>query len=349
MNFVSTAGNAFRRAGFGLVAALCLVGTMKAGAAQPDYQNVVGPVACSECHQNETKIWEATHHFATFREMPRKEKAMEIANKMGFKRIKAGSLCLDCHFLTSEVEGEREAVAGIACESCHGAGKSYIDVHSANFDKGNKQIKEETPEQEAKRWAAAEAGGMIRPKNLYALAKNCYGCHVVPQEKLVNDGGHEPGSPFELVSWSQGEIRHNTWHSRGKTNEKATPERRRMMYIVGTAVELETALRATAKATEKATYGVTMARRADAARKRMASIVAAASTPELAEIAKIANGVALKLNNEAELTGAADQIGKLTREFVGNHDGSGLAAVDSMIPSAKDYKGEPLPVTGSGN
>lgn len=347
MSLVPVVIRRVQRAVMGLaLAALCAVPAGPVEASQPGYEKVVGPVACAECHQSETKIWEGTHHFSTFRDLPREEKAMAIANKMGFKRIKAGSLCLDCHFLTAAVDGEREAVAGIACESCHGAGKGYIDVHSANFDKGSKKKKAETPEQTAKRWAAAEAAGMIRPVNLYALAKNCYGCHVVPEEKLVNVGGHEAGSPFELVSWSQGEIRHNTWHSEGKANEKATPERKRMMFIVGTAVELETALRATAKATEKATYGVTMARRADAARKRLSAIADAAKAPELDSIMKIAGGVALKLNNEAELSKAADEIGKLTRSFVDNHDGSSFGGVDSMMPAEKDYKGQPVVVEG---
>ncbi len=52
---------------------------------------------------------------------------------------------------------------------------------------------------------------MIRLHAIYDLAKTCYGCHVVPQEDLVNKGGHRAGSAFELVSWSQGEVLHNTW------------------------------------------------------------------------------------------------------------------------------------------
>ena len=85
---------------------------------------------------------------------------------------------------------------------------------------------------------------MIRPRSLYQLAKNCYGCHVVPQEDLVNKGGHRAGSDFELVSWSQGEVLHNTWYSKGKDNVAASAERKRMLYLVGLGVELETALRA---------------------------------------------------------------------------------------------------------
>lgn len=323
-------------------AAIVVLATVPVLTRQPDPSRVVGPVACAECHTSETKIWENTAHFSTFRELPRQDEAMEIANKMGFKRIKAGSLCLECHFLTQEVDGEREAVAGISCESCHGAGSEYLDVHSANFDPGSGKAGEESAAEAEARRAAAEAAGMIRPTNLYEIASNCYGCHVVPNERLVNVGGHAAGSPFELVSWSQGEVRHNTWHT--DENEFASAERLRMMYVVGTAVELETALRATAKATEKAKYGVAMARRADAARKRMAAIADAVSDPRLEEISKIANGASLKLNNEAELSAAADKVASLTKKFVAASDGSKLAAIDEMIPGRDEYKGQPAQV-----
>ena len=97
---------------------------------------------------------------------------------------------------------------------------------------------------------------MIRPKAMYTLAKNCYGCHVVPREKLVNVGGHPAGSKFELVSWSQGEIRHNLWYGNGKDNKLASAKRKRLMFVVGLVVELETALRAVGKATQKKSYAV---------------------------------------------------------------------------------------------
>ncbi len=333
-------------AAFSVAAAVAMMLSMPAIAAQPDYKSVKGPTACAECHKVESKIWEATHHFKTYTELPRTDKAREIADKMGFKRIKAGSLCLDCHFTSAEVDGERTPIAGISCESCHGAAKGFVDIHSKYS--GKKNPADETPAEAAKRWKDSEAAGMIRPANLYALAKNCYSCHVVPQEALVNTGGHAAGSDFELVSWSQGEIRHNTWYSKNSPNKKATPERRRMMYIVGTAVELETALRATAVATEKATYGVSMARRADAARKRIKAVAGAVDAAEIKEISAVAEGVQLKLNNKAELEAAAEKISAATKRFVAGYDGSKFAGVDAMIPGADKVKGEPAAVEGSG-
>ena len=78
---------------------------------------------------------------------------------MGLRRIKEGSLCLDCHFTTTMEDGEREAVSGISCESCHGAGKDYIDVHS---DFSGKDEESETAEEEQARWQKSEQAGMIR-------------------------------------------------------------------------------------------------------------------------------------------------------------------------------------------
>ena len=66
--------------------------------------DIVGPNACAECHKTTAAIWRNTHHFKTFAELHRRKEASEIAKKMGLKRIKAGSLCLDCHY-TSEHGG----------------------------------------------------------------------------------------------------------------------------------------------------------------------------------------------------------------------------------------------------
>jgi len=77
---------------------------------------------------------------------------------------------------------------------------------------------------------------------------------------LVNTGGHAAGRPRELVSWSQGEVRHRFLS--GTKNKKNSQERNRMLYLVGRVVDLEYRLRGLAKATKKATYGVAMAKRA---------------------------------------------------------------------------------------
>lgn len=318
-------------------ALLTIVGLAAGGAIASDPVKTMGPNACGECHKQETEAWKGSHHFKTFRDMPRKTEANNIADKMGVRRIKSESLCLNCHYTVQEKDNRKEAVAGISCESCHSAAQDWIKVHS---EYSGKKADTETKAEEAARWKLAESKGMIRRHSLYELAKNCYGCHVVPQEELVNRGGHKAGSTFELVSWSQGEVRHNTWYSKGKDNVAADAARRRMLYLMGLGVELETGLRAVAKATVRRTYAFEMAKRVDRARKQMAAAAKAApSVPELAKIVELAHSAGLMLNNERRLTLAADGVAKELATIASKYDGSTLAGLDGMIPGADKYKG----------
>jgi Cytochrome c554 and c-prime len=299
--------------------------------------NIVGPLRCAKCHKVETAIWQHTHHFASFRSMPRSEKAEAIARKMGITRIREpGTICAKCHFTSAVQNGTLQPIAGVSCESCHGPGKNYIDVHPGK--------KGETPAQIAERLRKSEAAGMIRPKDIYKIAKNCYSCHIVPQEKLVNVGGHAAGSPFEMVSWTQGEIRHNSWYTEGKSNPPASRNIQRKMYVIGAAVELSESLRAVGKATQNATYAVTMARRAQAAAQRLQAINNAVHLPETGAMMAAAATAQLNLNNGPQLDAVADKIDAATQAFDRKYDGSQLGAIDSMIPGPQYYKGTPFPV-----
>jgi hypothetical protein len=305
--------------------------------AASDPAKIVGPNACAECHKQEVEAWKGTHHFKTFRKMPRDPEANQIAKRMGVRRIKSESLCRDCHFTVQQKDNVEDAISGISCESCHGAGKVWIKVHSGY---SGKTAKTESKTEAEARWKLAESKGMIRPHSLYQLAKNCYGCHVVPREDLVNKGGHRAGSAFELVSWSQGEVRHNTWHSKGKENVPASAPRKRMLYLVGLGVELETALRAVAKATVRKPYAFEMARRADRARKLLAAVAKSApNVPEIAKMIEFGHSAGLKLNNESHLTAAADGVSKLLVAITEKYDGSTMAGLDSLIPGPDKFKG----------
>jgi hypothetical protein len=100
---------------------LCVLGlpivlSFAAGAAHAgaDPAKTVGPNACGECHKQETEAWKESHHFKTFRDMPRSKDGNEIAKKMGLRRIKSESLCLTCHFTVQEKGGKEETIAGIS-------------------------------------------------------------------------------------------------------------------------------------------------------------------------------------------------------------------------------------------
>lgn len=308
------------------------------GTVASDPAKIVGPNACTECHKQEAEAWKGTHHFKTFGEMPRRKDANEIAARMGVQRIRAEGLCLTCHYTVQEKENRKQPIAGISCESCHSAGEDWIKVHSGFSGKTEKT--EAKAEKEA-RWKLADSKGMIRPSSLYRLAKNCYGCHVVPQEDLVNKGGHPAGSPFELLSWSQGEVRHNTWHNKGKENVPASAARKRMLYLVGLGVELETGIRAVSQATVRKLYAFEMAKRVDRARKQLATAAKAVpDVPEVAKMVEYAYSVGLKLNNERALTAAADGVSKLLASITEKYDGSTMAGLDSLIPGPDKIKGK---------
>ena len=302
-----------------------------------DPAKIVGPNSCAECHKQEAEAWQASHHFKTFREMPRRKEANEIAEKMGVQRIRSESMCLTCHYTMQEKENKKQPIAGISCESCHGAGEDWIKVHSGYSGKTEKT---ETKAEAEARLKLADSKGMIRPSSLYELAKNCYSCHVVPQEDLVNKGGHTAGSAFELVAWSQGEVRHNTWHSKGKENVQATAARKRMLYLVGLGVELETGIRAVSRATARRLYAFEMAKRVDRARKQLAvAAKAAPDVPEIAKMVEFAYSAGLKLNNESFLTAAADGVSKLLVSITEKYDGSTMAGLDTLIPAPDKFKG----------
>jgi len=334
-----------RNDGWGCAWAIYCLATLVAGffATQPAYSqrkpsSIEGPNACVECHKKEGEIWKKSHHYSTFRDMPRSKEARAIAKKMNIKRMKSSKICLGCHFTTQKAKKKEKAIAGISCESCHGEGQGYIKIHAEFSGKKNKES--ESKAEAATRWAKSEAASMIRPKALYKLAKNCYGCHVVPREKLVNIGGHPAGSKFELYSWSQGEVRHNVWYSKGKENAQASVNRRRMMYVVGLAVELETALRAVGLAKKKKAYAVRMALRADAARKKLAAVAKELpDVPEISKIVQLGHSAGLKLKNNKALSAAADGVARETKKFAGDHNGDKLKAIDGMIPGPEKFKG----------
>ncbi len=322
-----------------MVPAMVLAAASAGAQVAHDPAMVVGSTECAECHKKENELWQGSRHFKTFREMPRQDEARKIARKMGIRRIKGDTLCLDCHFTTSfNDKGRRRAVAGVSCESCHGAGLDFIEVHS---EFSGKEEADETPEEEAARWVAADEAGMIRPSGIHDLAANCYSCHVVSNEELVNKGGHPAASDFDLVAWSQGEVRHNVWYNNGETNAEAGLDTKRKMFVVGLAVEVEALLRAVGKATERADYAVEMAKRADRARKRLAEAAKVLGVPELTAAAEAAAEAQLKLDNEVQLAAIADRIRDATRALAEHHDGSGFGGIDRALPGSDRYVGTP--------
>ncbi len=300
-------------------------------------QATLGPKACADCHKTSVRAWKSTHHFKTFKALPRNKNAKAIAKKMGIKRMKSKSDCLTCHFTSKPKGSKPKAVAGISCESCHGPGKNWIDVHS-DFGGDGIKASDESPDHKAKRFAESEKNGMIRPANLYQVGKNCYSCHTVPNENLVNTGGHAAGSDFELVQWSQGEVRHNVWYD-DTVNATAPQNKLRMMYIIGKALDLEYSLHGLAKATVEGDYFTSMVKRQQNALADLNQIAGKINNSAVKSIISAVNSADIKINNSAALSSSASQVGKATQALASQHDGSQFAAIDSLLPAASTYKG----------
>lgn len=311
----------FSAASIGLLCLFASVAFAKGG------KGYVGPGECIECHKAENKAWQGTHHYTTYKKLHRRKEAKEIAKNMGMKRIKAESTCMQCHYT---FKADKKAIAGISCESCHGPGKDWIDVHN---DYGGKDVKKEQ-ESEAHRKARiakSEAAGMIRPANVYKLAQNCYECHTVPNEKLVNVGGHKAGSNFELVSWLSGEVRHN--YADGKSNRPISKERKRVLYVVGRMLDFEHGLRGVAEVTSAKEYAKTMAKRTALAAQHLQKIADATGDADVKAMVAIYDQNDLKPNNKSTLLGKAGKAQKIAMKFADSHDGSKLSGVDSLIPT----------------
>ena len=314
------------------------VGAHTLGQATPaDPHLVMSKEACVKCHASEIKVWQTTPHAKTFDLLHRRPEAKQIASKLGLRSIKHDGRCVACHYTQQAPApgAQAHAISGVSCESCHGAAKNWLDIH---HDYGGQSITRltESPEHRADRIRKSIAAGMRNPANLYLVAQSCLRCHTTNDEQLVNVGGHSAGSlDFELVSWSQGTIRHNFVRSDGTANAVSTPERLRVMFVAGMIAELEASLRCTASATQKATFGITAAQRANRAKKRLASVQAKVGNPLLQQILQVVSGVQLKLNNKAELTAAADRVAAYGFEFAAENDGKSLSALDAYVPKTR--------------
>jgi hypothetical protein len=307
-------------------------------AASKDPALIVGPDECGECHKLETQTWKETKHALAFYELARNKDAVAIAKKLGIERIKNESLCLECHFTVSSKTGEGQAIAGVSCESCHSAGKNFYKTHNDYGGKGVKK-QDETADHKQARLDSMKKAGMIRHNDVYELVENCYQCHLTLNEKLVNVGGHKAGSDFELISWSQGGNRHNFFRSEdGKVNVESSPERKRVLYVIGAALDLEFSLRGLSKATTKGDYAITLAKRIKRDIAWLETINGKIDDASVATMIASGSGAKLSLSNQAGLLAAADAVRAATHGFIKSQDGSKLAALDELVPTEKFYK-----------
>ena len=350
------------RAGIALIlSVLCLGSTWAQEKAPVEYAwedptKIKTAEICQSCHASEYDVWFKTTHARGFKTLHRKKAAETIAEKMGFHLIKRESLCLTCHYTPIIKNDTLRAVSGVSCESCHGAAADWIDIHNNYGGKGF-TWENETPEHKRQRIEQSRELGMRRPSDMYAVAARCFQCHTVPDERLVNVGGHGTGSSdFEYVTWSQGEMRHNFYQSfltgDGTVNAERSATRKRVMYVLGRALDVEYSLRGLAVAKEKKRYFKAMSRRLRTAGSEVRAIQATVEIPELVEILALVKQAKKVPGNETDLLVQADRIGEWIKLFLDRSDGSELVALDPLVrgespPPPERPVAEPTPATAS--
>ncbi len=210
-----------------------------------DPANVIGNNDCKMCHGSELKaIQLSKHHKSLDLLNPANARAKKYAEAMGVDDMLKDSICARCHATPAGAPGAVKAAMSVSCESCHGPAKNWIVAHKTL--KGMPGIRAMVRKKN-------NAAGMIRPDHIYEIAKNCFQCHIVPIEKLV-EAGHPATTKYdlELVGGSSGEVRHNFQLNQMK-NELApslwmkltggtADDRRRVKYVVGMLVDLEVTL-----------------------------------------------------------------------------------------------------------
>ena len=300
--------------------------------------SVLGAESCAKCHEHEVSQWKLTPHYATFELLHRKPAAKEIVKKLGLKSVKRNETCVRCHYTQQQVGERVRVVAGVSCESCHGGAKDWLALHN-DYGGPAATKADESPEHHQQRIEASVAAGMNNPANLYLVARQCLACHTTPDEKLVNVGGHAAGSlDFELVSWSQGMVRHNFLRTNGTSNAELSLAQLRVMYVVGVLADLEASFRATAIATTNATFGITSAQRAARLKQKLYDIDQLVDDPNLERALEVALAEPLKLGRSDALLVAAERIGQAAQEFASQADGENFVALDPLIPKPDKYR-----------
>ena len=292
--------------------------------------------SCGLCHERTVEAWMESMHSITFDEMHERDESSAIIEALGLSgNIRRNAECVTCHYTQAADEpgGRPATVMGISCQRCHGEAADWMDLHGDG----------DTYPDKMERLKLSEEKGMRPTYNIYNLASNCYQCHTVPREELVNTGGHPAGSDFELVAWTQGEVRHNFMPLPDEEENKESPiETRRLMFVLGKILDLEYGLRGLAQATGEGGYLDAMGARVTASYEALASLDLGVeelssileSVPTQDDAPKVA------ASNRAEYVAAADAIGELARALEAKKEdyASELAKVDGMLPD--EYRGD---------
>lgn len=288
----------------------------------------VGPQKCAECHEFELKTLQVSAHQKSFK-LHSQDAATKIAKRLGGEaRVDKRDDCAACHYTKkARKNASPELLAGVSCESCHGPAKLWWNLHWKGEGKSL-----------AKNIAKSEKRGMIRPGRILALIDRCLDCHLVESEALISKGGHPLTEGFELVSWLQGEVRHNFLNSEDYgANMPVSKTRKRQFFIFGRLRQLERQLRAFAPLKDRdGALAKSLGRDILRAYKDLKR--ARTTLKSLDKIRELLSGIRLKESPEAKIKQAAEGIATLIKDFAKNPKALNLEALDPLLP--KEFRGK---------
>ena len=298
---------------------------------------IVGPSQCAECHMAEFEVWKTSGHESGSKMLTRSKQAKEIAKALGIRRIKNDSRCTSCHFTMNSGSSKPKALAGVSCESCHGAAENWLEAHQ-NFGAKGALIAEETVAHRQQRYSDCDSAGMVRVGRVHAMAAQCLSCHVINDEELVDLAGHPDGMAFELLAWSQGEVRHNFVRGAGE-NASASLGRKRMLFIAGQMQTMNFSLRALASAEGGGSFEEQNTQRVLSAIETLQAMAKLVYLPELETVLEGSDqwDIAAGCSETAELI--AQRVAHCSVVLENRTDGSEFEAIDGMLPDAELYKG----------
>lgn len=294
-----------------------------------DSSKIVGVHKCGHCHDREFQIWQKTRHYTTFSKLAKYKKAKKIKKNLKLKGSLKKNFCQDCHFTQKKIKQKTKVISGVSCESCHNSGKDWINIHNeyAPYTKETEPFKHKK-----KRITSAIEKGLRSPMDIYSLAQSCYQCHSVPNEQLVNKGGHKAGSNFELVRWSQGKIRHNFMRGRHGINEASSQKRKRLMLITGILLELEYAFRGLAKSKVPGKYRAGMKKRATTSYQKLQHIDKKGHIQEVKDAIFLVKSMQKSLRTIQGMLVLSNLLALKNKEFNQKHDGQKLNFLDRYLP-----------------
>ena len=141
--------------------------------------------------RNEFRIWNESDPHARAYATLLNSQSKRIAKNLGLADAAESSLCLGCHADNVPIESrgpEFDIADGVTCESCHGGGEGYLQIHTTGDHK------------------ASLANGLYPTEDPHARAELCVSCHVGndSDRKITHEimGAGHPRLSFELNTFS---------------------------------------------------------------------------------------------------------------------------------------------------